>query len=170
MKKLNVQNNCTRRVRSSGGFVVPTHQELLDDKRKSLDGETIIAIQESDKLKYMMYNLRLIESIIKSRTDQVENYDKLKDNQIEKFEGITKTKEILKCDLDLDIYRFNTQLREFHRLRDKFIEYYKFTEDQLSSLLKGDFDILKWQEDYVSGMMSELSSSLAKSKNKGKKP
>ena len=138
-------NKNSRRVNSKGKFVVPTKEEIKRDREHYMTQRLAEIVQDGDKLIQMMLNLNYKEEVIKFREHQlgIDRKTMLQTNLKnikEQFNGTTKPEPMLIAEYHADIFTYKVQIREFERLKEKFVKEYQFTDDMVKNVLQGQFD------------------------------
>ena len=137
-----------KRRTSKGKFVVPTPEEIINDRSQHIDNTIQETVIDGDKLKKSMLNINYHEALIKFRQQQLGYNDKFEQTEMldirEQYDGATKTEELLRAELDVDLYNYRTQIREFEKLKDKFVIKYKFSKEQVEQVLKDSFNWSDW--------------------------
>lgn len=144
-----------RRKNKKGEFITPSVSEMLSDRNHYIESKTVEVIQFCDKIARVLRNLTYLKQVILLRQNQIDNYHDLSDEYIETFNGLRKPKPMLESEHNLDVYNHNSLVREYSlmlkRLEDGFefgSDFIKFSQDEITLMLKGDFDYIKWQEEF----------------------
>ena len=147
-----------KRVTKKGKFVVPTVEEQARDRKQYLESKEIEMIQDADNLRHMWLTLLYQDLKLQWRMDQLENAieknnetEGVNDYSYEAEYGMFKPVDLVKAEIDIATNIYNTQLREYTHLRDKFFKEYGFTEDEINTVLENKIDIRKKAKDVVKG-------------------
>lgn len=137
-----------RRKDGRGKFVIPTPQEQANDRAHYLDSVIQQTVVDGDKMLQMMLNINYRAILIEFRRTQLgldKDYnDSGKIVITEQFNSTLKPADLLRSELDLDLFVYKTQIREFENLKDKFVKQYKFSSADINSILKGYFNWSDW--------------------------
>lgn len=142
-------------MRQRGKFVVPTAAEMLEDRRQFVDSKVREIVVEHDRLAQMMLHLNVIESTITFRLNQLGLDTELKKidgksiNITEQFNGAIKSEQMMIAETNLMLYTYKAQVREIERLKEKFVSEYKFSPEDVTKIVKGEFNISQWAKEYV---------------------
>jgi len=162
-QKKQIQPKLTGGQRAKRGkFVVPTASELMEDRKQFIDHKTREIIMAADNMTQMICNLDILEAIILMRRGQLNMDEKFENPQCETvkitelFNGAVKSVEMLKAELRLNLYTYRANVRELERMKEMFVLKYEFTPEQVESVMKGTFDIVKWAKEYQDSQLNSL--------------
>ena len=151
---MSIKHKVSRKSKSKKGkFVVPTKEEIFNDRKDYISRKKAEIIRDGDNLVRMMLNLNLQETVIETKMNQLGvdiNGEKVSDIVIKELtNGMIKPLNMLKAELSIAVYNYKSQIREFDKLKQKFVTEYNFNPTDVKKILEDTFDWVKWGLEYV---------------------
>lgn len=138
----------SRRKSKKGKFIVPTVEEMNQDRHDYMEQRKSMIIKDGDGMLSQRLNINYRETLINFRREQLgmdTEFKIVNDVNIqEHHEGALKSVEMLTVELDIDLYIYKTQIREYERMKEKFVKEYKFSTIDIQLILQGTFDWITW--------------------------
>ncbi len=153
-----------KKQRQRAKFTIPDKDEIMRDRDVMITQSTVEIVKDGDNMSNIRHLLEISESIINFRLSQL-GLNKAwtqtdKPNIQELFEGAPKPESILKAELAMNVYDYKREVLAFEKLKDKFLKQHKFEEDDVLSIMAGDYDWTNWSKEFKEKQLNETSKAI----------